>query len=323
MIPAKLSKGDEIRIVAPSRGVKIISPQVREIAVKRFNELGLKVTFGKNAVDENWDMLGTAPVEKRVEDIMDAFRDKNVKAIFTIIGGFNSNQLLPYLDYGVIKANPKIFCGFSDITALLDGIYAKTGLVTFSGPHLSSIGMLKGTGYTVENMQKMLMRDGINEIEPSKEWSDDLWFLDQENRTFIKNEGYWLVHEGEAEGTLLGGNLGTFNLLLGSEYRPAFKADTILFLEDTEGADIYSFMRNLIALTYQPDFGNVKGLVIGRFQKGSKITRELLEYMLNSIEALTGLPIVANADFGHSTPLLTLPIGGKAEISGGRIKVSA
>lgn len=322
MIPAKLARGDEIRVVAPSRGIRIISQEVRKIAIERFNELGLKVTFGKNTVDENWDMLGTSSVEKRVEDIMDAFRDKNVKAIFTIIGGFNSNQLLPYLDYEVIRANPKIFCGFSDITALLDGIYAKTGLVTFSGPHLSSIGMLKGTEYTLENMRKMLMDSGENNVVPSAEWSDDLWFLDQENREFIKNEGYWNIHEGKASGKLLGGNLGTFNLLLGSEYRPAFTADTVLFVEDTEGADICSFMRNLTALTYQPDFKNVKGLVIGRFQKGSKITREQLTYMINSISALDNLPVVANVDFGHSTPLLTLPIGGKAEVSGTNIKVS-
>ena len=81
-----------------------------------------------------------------------------------MIGGFNSNQILPYLDFEVIKQNPKIFCGFSDITALLDAIYAKTGLVTFSGPHLSSIGMLKGCEYTIENMVKMLMKDGQNEV---------------------------------------------------------------------------------------------------------------------------------------------------------------
>lgn len=322
MIPAKLSKGDEIRVVAPSRGCKIISQEVRKIATERFNALGLKVTFGKNTVDENWDMLGTSSIAKRVEDIMEAFRDKNVKAIFTIIGGFNSNQLLPYLDYEVIKANPKIFCGFSDITALLNGIYAKTGLVTFSGPHFSSIGMLKGTEYTLENMRKMLIDSGENEISPSSEWSDDLWFLDQENRTFIPNEGYWNIHNGKASGKLLGGNLGTFDLLLGSEYRPEFTPNTILFIEDTEGCDIYTFMRNLTALTYQSDFKNVKGLLIGRFQKGSKINREQLEYMINSIPVLDNLPIIGNVDFGHSTPLLTLPVGGKAEIDGTKIKVS-
>lgn len=319
MIPSKLKTGDEVRIVAPSRGIKIISKEVREIAIKRFNDLGLRVTFAKNTVDENWDMLGSSSVEKRVEDIMEAFKDKNVKAIFTIIGGFNSNQLLPYLDYEVIKKNPKIFCGFSDITALLDGIYAQTGMVTYSGPHLSSLGMLKGCEYTLENMKKMLLGDGENAVKPSVEWSDDLWFLDQEHRNFIKNDGYWKIHSGQAEGTLLGGNIGTFNLLLGSKYRPDFKEDTILFIEDTEGSDICEFMRNLVAITYQNDFDKVRAIVIGRFQKGSKITREQLEYALNSIEALDKLPILANVDFGHSTPLLTLPVGGKAKVDNDKL----
>ena len=323
IVPERLKAGDEIRIVAPSRGIKIIGKDVRAIAEKRFADLGLKVTYAANAIDENFDMLGTTFPEKRADDIMEAFKDKNVKAIFTMIGGFNSNQILPYLDFEVIKQNPKIFCGFSDITALLDAIYAKTGLVTFSGPHLSSIGMLKGCEYTIENMVKMLMKDGQNEVVPSAEWSDDLWFLDQEKREFIKNEGYWVLNEGKAEGTLLGGNLGTFNLLLGTEYRPAFEKDTILFVEDTSEASIFTFMRNLTALSYQPDFKNVRGLIIGRFQKGSKVTRDQLEYILKNVASLSKLPAVANVDFGHSTPLLTLPVGGFAAIDGDKIRLKA
>ncbi|MBR1605308.1 MAG: LD-carboxypeptidase [Alphaproteobacteria bacterium] len=321
MIPELLKAGDEIRVIAPARGLKIIGQDVRKIARERFETLGLKVSFATNTTDENWDMTGSTTIEKRVADIHEAFADKNVKAIFTIIGGANSNQLLPYLDYDLIRKSPKFFCGFSDITALLNGIYAKTGLVTFSGPHFSSIGMLKGTEYTLDNLKIMLMGNRNNHITPSKEWSDDLWFLDQENRTFIKNEGYWTIHSGAAEGTIIGGNLGTFNLLLGSPYRPTFEKDTILFIEDTEGSDILDFERNLQALLYQPDFGNVKGLVIGRFQKGSKVTREQLEFILNNKKELAHLPIIANVDFGHSTPLLTFPIGGKATLSDGQLSL--
>ena len=319
IVPERLKAGDEIRIVAPSRGIKIIGKDVRAIAEKRFADLGLKVTYAANATDENFDMLGTTSPEKRAADIMEAFKDNKVKAIFTMIGGFNSNQILPYLDFDVIKQNPKIFCGFSDITALLDAIYAKTGLVTFSGPHLSSIGMLKGCDYTITNMLQMLMEKGENEVEPSKEWSDDLWFIDQEKRDFIPNEGYWVLNNGQAKGTLLGGNLGTFNLLLGTTFRPKFEPNTILFVEDTAESSIFSFMRNLTALTYQEDFKNVKGVLIGRFQKESKVLREQLAYIVKNVEPLSHLPVVANVDFGHSTPLLTLPVGGVAEINGAEI----
>lgn len=315
IIPAKLVSGDEIRVIAPARGIKIIGQDAREIARERFEAWGLKVSFGRHTTDDNWDMMGSLSIEDRVADIHEAFADKNVKAVFTIIGGANSNQLLPYLDYDLIKANPKVFCGFSDITALLNAIYAQTGLVTFSGPHFSSLGMLKGADYTLENLKIMLMGERVNHVQSSAEWSDDLWFLDQENRQFIKNEGYWRLHDGEAEGTLIGGNLGTFDLLLGTKYRPAFAKDTILFIEDTEGSDIAAFERNFQALIYQPDFGNVKGILIGRFQKGSKVTREQLEYIISTKRELRNLPIWANLDFGHSTPLLTIPVGGTAKIS--------
>ncbi len=322
LIPEKLKKGDEIRIVAPSRGVKIIGKEVRALAEERLASIGLKVTYARHATDDNWDMLGTSSVADRVDDIMEAFADPKVKAVFTIIGGFNSNQLLPYLNYEKIAQNPKIFCGFSDITALLNAIYAKTGMITFMGPHLSSLGMLKGCEYTFENMRKMLVDDGENNVEPSAEWSDDLWFLDQEKRLFIENEGYWMLSGGSARGTLVGGNLGTFNLLLGTGFRPAFVSDSILMVEDTESSDIADFMRNLTALTQQPDFKNVKGLMVGRFQKGSKVTREQLEYVI-SVLGLEKIPVIANVDFGHSTPLLTLPVGGTVELKNGRIFVKA
>ncbi len=316
IVPEKLVAGDEVRIVAPARGLKLIGQDSRAQALKIFAEMGLKVTFGKNTTDENFDMMGSSSIEKRIADIHEAFADPKVKAVFTVIGGSNSNQLLPYLDYELIRNNPKIFCGFSDITALLNAIYAQTGLVTFSGPHFSSLGMIKGCEYTIENLKKMIIGEGKNEIKPSPEWSDDLWFLDQEKRSFIKNEGWWVIRSGSAEGKIIGGNLGTFDLLLGTPYRPVFEADTILFIEDcfTSGGDAGAFERNLQALMYQEDFKNVRALVIGRFQKASEVSREKLEFILDKPQ-LKNLPIIANVDFGHTTPLLTLPIGGSARIT--------
>ena len=322
VFPKRLEPGDEIRVIAPATGIKILSDECLAIAKQRFEAMGFKVGFGKNTTKENWDMCGSTSIENRIEDLHQAFADKNVKAIFTAIGGNNSNQLLDYIDYGLIAKNPKILCGFSDITALLDAIYAKTGLVTFSGPHFSSLGMLKGIGYTIENMCKMLIEKGENKLHPSPEWSDDLWFLDQNNRVFIKNEGYWKLQEGEAEGVLIGGNLCTFNLLLGTPYRPAFDKDTILFIEDTENCDIAEFTRNFQAIIHQPDFVNIKAVLIGRFQKKSEVTREKLEFMVNRLaKKLKGLPIIANLDFGHSTPLLTIPVGGIATINSEEIKI--
>lgn len=306
-------------VIAPARGIKIIGQDARAIAKERLESLGLEVVFAPNTTDDNWDYMGSASIEKRVEDIHTAFADKSVKAIMTIIGGANSNQLLKYLDYELIKNNPKIFCGFSDITALENAILAKTGMVVYYGPHFSSLGMKYGCDYTFEHFAKMLVTDGKDKITPSEIWSDDLWFLNQEKREFEANEGYWNIRNGEASGTIIGGNLCTFNLLLGTEFRPAFPKDTILFIEDTEASSLADFERNLQALLHQPDFANVKSLVIGRFQKGSKVTREGLEYILNAKAELKELPILANVDFGHTAPLLTIPLGGTAFLKDGKL----
>lgn len=322
IIPAKLQKGDEIRVIAPATGLKIIGQDCRQIAKERFEALGLKVSFATNTTDENFDMFASTDIKKRADDIMEAFLDKNVKAIFTILGGFNSNQILPFLDYEVIKNNPKILCGYSDITALLSAIEAKTGLVTFYGPHYSSIGMKKGNEYTLDMLEKVLF-EGESELKISDEWSDDLWFIDQEKRDFIKNEGWWVLQNGNAKGELKGGNLGTFLLLNGTPYQAEFKKDTILMIEDCNYTkdDGEVFFRHFQALAQRDDFVNVRAVLIGRFQKASDVTREKLEFIVNNIPQLKGLPVIANLDFGHTTPIATLPVGGMCEINNGKIKV--
>lgn len=322
IVAPKLQKGDKIMVVAPARGLKLIGADCRQIANERFKQMGLEIAFAPNTNDENFDEFGSSSIEKRAADIMYAFKDKSVKAIFTVIGGFNSNQIISHLDYDVIKANPKIICGFSDITALLNAIHAKTSLQVYYGPHYSSIGMKKGCEYTLEYMQKILFADEKIEVEASKQWSDDLWFLDQENREFAANDGHWLIHEGNAEGRIEGGNLCTYNLLLGTDFRQKFLQDTILFIEDDETSNIFNFDRNLQALCYQEDFKNVKALVIGRFQKKSKIDRPLLEKVINSKPELKNIPVLANVDFGHSQPILTIPLGGFAKINNGKLTIS-
>ena len=324
IIPQLLKKGDEIRVVAPATSCKIIGADCRQIAKERFEQMGLKVSFGQNTTDDNFDMLASTEIKKRADDIMAAFRDKSIKAIFTMIGGFNSNQLLPFLDYEVIKNNPKIICGFSDITALLNGIYAKTGLVTFYGPHYSSIGMKKGCEYTLECLQQMLFK-GKYLLKDSPEWSDDLWFIDQEKREFVKNDGRKIWYEANAEGWLVGGNLGTLMLLGGTQYQPKFEKDTILMVEDcftSADADVKTFMRQLQSLAQRDDFVNVKAVLIGRFQKASKVSAELLDFVITSIPQLERIPVIANLDFGHTTPIATLPIGGYCEITNHKIEVS-
>ena len=318
MIPNKLKKGDEIRIISPARSMSIISKENINIAKKRLEELGFKVTFSKNV--EEKDEFDSSSIKSRVDDLHEAFQDKNVKAILTTIGGFNSNQLLKYLDYSLIKSNPKILCGFSDITALQNAIYAKTGLITYSGLHFSSFSMLKSFDYNLEYFKKCLIEEEPINIEPSKEWSDDEWYLDQEKREFMKNEGHLVINEGEAKGTILGANLCTFNLLQGTEFMPSLK-DSILFLEDDYESEIHHFDRDLQSLIHLPDFKDVRGIVIGRFQKKSKVTDELLIKMIKTKKEFDNIPVIANVDFGHTSPLITFPVGGKAKLVNDKLTI--
>lgn len=315
MIPAKLKSGDEVRVIAPSRSMAILGEDCKSLATRRLEELGLKVTFGKHVMEADSDYLA-ASVEARVEDLNEAFKDKNVKAILTVIGGFNSNSILDYIDYEAIKENPKIFCGFSDITALSNAIHAKTGLVTYSGPHYSSFGMLKGFEYTLEYFKKMFFQEEEFEIKASENWSDDAWFIDQENRKFEKHEGMFIINEGEAEGNIVGGNLCTLNLLQGTPYMPNIE-NKILFLEDDNlSGDVFlmEFDRNLQSLMHMPEFKTVKGIVLGRAEVASCMTVEKWTKLIKNKPELAHIPVIGNANFGHTTPIMTFPVGGHAKL---------
>ncbi|MDO8444395.1 MAG: LD-carboxypeptidase, partial [bacterium] len=229
------------------------------------------------------------------------------------IGGYNSNQLLRHIDWDLIKKNPKVFCGYSDITALNNAIYTNTGLVTYSGPHYSTFGQKKYFDYTKEYFRKCLMSKSPFDTEPSPIWTDDPWYKDQNNRNPLANPGMLTINEGTAEGTILGSNLCTFNLLQGTEYFPKLD-DSILFLEDDDESSVDTFDRDLQSLIHLPDFAKVKGLVIGRFQKKSKMTKELLAQIIKSKKLLDNIPVIAEADFGHTDPRITFPIGGTAKI---------
>lgn len=148
----------------------------------------------------------SSSIRSRVADIHEAFNDSSVKAILTVIGGFNSNQLLPYLDYDLISENPKILCGFSDITALATAIYTQTELITYSGAHFSSFSMEKGLDYVMESFSDCLLQKEPFALKESATWSDDEWYLDQENRNFIPNEGLVVMQPGVAEGIIIGGD---------------------------------------------------------------------------------------------------------------------
>lgn len=298
-----------MRVIAPARSLSLpwMTEELKTRAIERLDGLGLKVSFGAHVREMN--DFDSSSIGSRVSDIHEAFCDDSIQLVLTVIGGFNSNQLLRYLDYDLIRRHPKILCGYSDITALANAMYAKTGLVSYLGPHYFSFGDKKGFDYTLEYFNKCLLSVEPFDIVAAPQWSDDRWANDQKHRNFFLNEGYWVLREGEAEGTIIGGNLNTLNLLQGTEYMPDLR-DAILFLEDDDETRPEVFDRDLQSLIHQPGFDRVRGIMIGRFQKASNMTQALLRLIIASKRELAHMPIIANVDFGHTTPQVTLPIGG-------------
>ena len=311
MFATKLQPGDEIRIISPSTSLALMKEKQIELAEARLTQLGFKVTYGKNVYVH--DEFYSSSIEERLEDLHDAFREPNVKGILIGLGGYTSNQLLKYIDYQLILENPKIFCGFGDSTALSTAIFQKTGLVTYSGPQLSNFGIKEGVEYTLQSFLDAVTNDSPFEIIPSSTWSDDPWHFEQEKRTFHEQSYYQVIQEGSAAGKLIGGNLATLNLLQGTEFFPSLK-DAILFIEADSESHPHLFDRDLQSILHLPDAGEIKALLIGRFQTGSNMTESALESILRAKRELQGMPIIANVNFGHVNPIATIPIGATASI---------
>lgn len=312
IIPKKIEVGSHIRVIAPARSMGLLSKDVKSAAIKNLESFGFKLSFGKNV--EEMDNFCSSSIKSRIEDLHEAFKDKSVDAILTVIGGYNSNQLLDYLDYKLIAKNPKIFCGFSDITAIANAITAKTGLITYIGPHFSSWAMKHGFKHSKEYFSKCCLESAPFELLDSKKWSDDPWYSDQENRKFIINKGYWIINSGKALGRIVGGHVRCLNSLQGTKYWPGLNKSILILEEDAE-ISAPLFDRQLQSLIHQSDFSGVRGILIGRFQKESKMTKDILKEIINRKPELKKIPIIANIDFGHTTPNITLPIGGIAELS--------
>ena len=296
MIPSKLKYGDEIRVIAPSSSLARVREDIYNQALSYLKSQGFKITFSKNSREMN--EFKSSSIQSRVDDINEAFKDENVKMIITCIGGFNVNQILKYLDYELIKENPKIICGYSDITALLHAIYTKTGLITYHGPHFSTFGFAKEAEYTQKYFYDCVMKNESIYIEPSK--------------TSVK---YEVIQTGNCEGEIVGGNLCTLNLLQGTPYMPSLE-NKVLFIEDDNIMGdyfTYEFDRNLQSLLQVNGAESIKGIIFGRFDDSCKMNKEMITKIIKD-KVNPNIPIVFGVDFGHVFPMITFPIGGKVKI---------
>jgi muramoyltetrapeptide carboxypeptidase LdcA involved in peptidoglycan recycling len=307
IIADKLKPGDHIRIIAPAQSLMPkLSQDMRIRGVERLETLGLTVSFG-NHIHEI-DEFESTTIENRLEDLHQAYEDKSVKAILTVSGGTTSNQLLPYIDYDLLKDHPKILCGLSDITALVNAVHTKTDIITYYGPHFNMLSASDDLGFSLDYFRACLFDDKPIRLEPSPSYYNSIWEHER-----YDNSNYWVINEGEAEGTIFGGNFLTFNFLQGSAYLSDM-TDSIFFLEDNGPEDFKNVQNQLQALLNQPNFHQVKALIIGRFKRNSMMTKEILTKIIKTKRQLDKIPVIANVDFGHTPPMVTVPIGGYGRI---------
>ena len=292
MIPSKLKKGDTIGVIAPSNYIEKDDLEYINASIALMEASGFKVKFGKY-VFENTLGYGTSP-EKRATDINWAFKDDEVKAIMCVKGGEDSNTTLDYIDYEMIKKHPKIICGFSDNTSILNAIHEKTGLVTYHGPTFKSLTSWE-TGYAYKQF-----------IKTFAESTESLIMGEPEDE-------YTIIQAGQATGELVGGNLSLFTKLVCGKYAVNLQ-DKILFLEEL-GFEAAPEMvnSNIYYLKQNGVFDRIAGLWIGNYEHPSKISLEKI--IMNAVGDEYKFPIIKSDNFGHIDKKIIIPIGTKAEIN--------
>lgn len=289
IIPNKLKKGDTIGIIAPSN--PIINENIEEIEKARqiIEKLGYKVKYSKNLFSNTNKYSATA--EEKAEDLNEMFMDNEVKMIWCAKAGENSNSLFEYINYEQIKQNPKIICGYSDITSITNIITEKTGLVTFSGTNFKTI----ATDETDYSLKEALKR-----------------FVDGSIELGIASDKYITIRSGKAKGKLIGGNLSLTRGLVSGKYSIDF-TDKILFLEELGFETEPALVSNYLYYLKQNDvFEKIKGIWIGNYTHESCIRLE--DILLDTIKDEYKFPIIKSETFGHIETKTVIPIGIEAEI---------
>lgn len=288
--PKPLQQGDRVAIIAPASPV---DKALIDKCVGSLKDLGLEVVVGTSCLSEHGFLSGTDDI--RANDINRMFADKNIKGIFAIRGGYGCARLLDLIDFKIIKKNPKIFVGYSDITALHIAINQKSKLITYHGPMVSTE-LIKGLDeYSADYYKRFLFsKEKINEIF---------------NPVGCNLE---VINDGIASGQLIGGNLSLVCSSLGTKYEINTK-NKILFLEEVDETP-YKVDRMLLQLKQSGKLKDATGIILGAFTDciASSNKKSLsLEEVFNEIILPLKKPTISKLVCGHCLPTLTLPLGSK------------
>lgn len=294
--PPRLRKGETIGLISPASPPS--SSEKIEKSVRYLERLGYRVKVGVHAMDQNGYLAGID--QHRADDFNQMIRDKNVKAIIAVRGGYGTPRILPLLDYSAVKRNAKIIVGYSDLTALELAVFRKTSLITFSGP-MAGVEMWNSIDpYTEEHFWRILTSaTPAGKLPPPADSTPVL------------------VHPAKAVGRLLGGNLSLLTSILSTPYSPRYEK-SLLVLEEVDEAP-HRVDRMLTQLFNAGVLQGIAGLLLGHFTDCNPADRSKpfipTEQVLDDVIARLTVPVLTNVQFGHIPKKLTLPIGARACLS--------
>ncbi len=281
-LPPALSKKDAIGIVAPSSP---FDRQKFDQGASVLKHMGYRLVVSDSLFSEQGYLAGSDRI--RAQAFNACFADPDIRAIWCVRGGYGSMRILPLIDYDLIASNPKILIGCSDITALLNTVYARAGLVTFHGPMIASLGA--AAPETIEGIEKA---------------------VSGEDAVMLKSAEDAPICPGTASGPVMGGNLSTLNHLLATPYEPDFSGH-ILLIEDI-GEAPYRIDRMLSQMKMAGCFDKIAGVAAGSFVQCGDI--EMVHLIIKDIFADLHIPVLAGLDFGHGDPNMTIAIGINARL---------
>jgi muramoyltetrapeptide carboxypeptidase len=294
ILPGRLKKGDLIGLVTPGSSV---SEEQLSDCIAKLEEMGFRTTYMDSVLSEYGYFAGQDL--ERAHELMEMFTREDVDAIWCVRGGYGSIRILDLLDYDQIRKHPKVFMGYSDITALLTSIYQETGLVTFHGP----LGTSDFNRFSVKSMKKVMLEpDSIYKYPYKREKGS------RNNPEFDR----YTLSGGSAEGTLIGGNISVLDSMIGTRFEPDFE-NKIVYLEDI-GEKTYRIDKMVFHLLSGTNLKQAAGIVMGVFGECNinEEPRLSLKVALDDLLKPLGMPVSYGLSFGHIKRMLTIPTGIRA-----------
>lgn len=320
----RLKKGDKVGIFTPSSPATVTAYQRFQRAKAFIEEKGLVIVEGE--LTGQSDVYRSGSPKARAEELNKLLRNPDIKMIMSTIGGTNSNSLLPYIDYEAFKENPKLVVGYSDATAVLLSLYAKTGITTYYGPSLiPSFGEFEPlVNNTYRYFEQYFMEENKlpYEVPMPPFWSDEPvnWLEKTTEKILYRNE--WITGQsGAAEGRLIGGNVNAMYGFIGSPYFPTIEQGDILLIEDCmKNASIVE--KNFAMLKLHGVFEKVAGIILGKHELYDDLEtgKRPLDLLFEQLDGLD-IPILAEFDTCHTHPMHPLAIGKKVKLDADAKKV--